>query len=189
MAQRPEAPASHGPTATGKRPCLAHTRLAIACLWSLGMLAYLFSVTSLELGTVQHQEIPSIPLRPECLEIVQRAEMVDIGFEDVSGGNTDHPHKGALDEDGKPGYIHNETTLRNDPPKFEFDRKAMKKGCRKRDNHYRMLHNRVVVDLEYDREAETRALTSGQPRPKIFCLVYSTEKSHQKIAQIRQTWG
>jgi hypothetical protein len=67
---------------------------------------------------------------------------------DVSGGHQEHPHLGALDADGNPGYIHDETALRNNPPPFETP--TLHEQCAKRDGNYNMMHNRIVVETEYD---------------------------------------
>jgi len=126
---------------------------------------------------------PSKPLRPANLEIVQQPRQIDISFVDVSNGHTEHPHMPALDAKGLPGYIHDETALRKNPPKMDYPN--LKKGCRKRDDNYRMMHERIVVETEYDNKMEE----SGKKRDKIFCLVYTIESGHFKIPAIRETWG
>jgi hypothetical protein len=127
---------------------------------------------------------PTKPLCPECLEIVQKAKPVDITFVDVSNGHIDHPHKGAVDANGNPGYIHNETALHLSPESFDdVDPMLLKQSCLKRDNTYNMLKEKVFLDLEYD------ASMQGKPRPKIFCLVYTISPFHERVPNIRKTWG
>jgi hypothetical protein len=128
---------------------------------------------------------PSKPLRPENLKILSSAKPIDIAFLDVSGGHTEHPHMGATDESGAYGYIHDETALRKNPPKLVFANEELSKACTKKDDNYRMMSERVIVDLEYDKNMED----SGARRDKIFCLVYTTEEGHNKIPNIRETWG
>jgi len=128
---------------------------------------------------------PSKPLRPTNLEIVQKPKMVDIAFVDVSGGHEEHPHKLALDALGMPGYLHDETALRKNPPPLNFPDPALKKACDKRDDNWRMMHERIVVESDY----ENLMNQSGQKRDKIFCLVYTIEKSHDRIPKILETWG
>jgi hypothetical protein len=127
---------------------------------------------------------PSKPLCKECLEIVQRAQPIDISFKDASGGYKEHPHMGATNENGTLGYVHDAKALRKNPPKYAFDN--IQEACLKRDNTYKMLHQKVFVDLEYDRQMEK---AEHGKRPKLFCLVYTTEQSHSLIANIRETWG
>ena len=129
------------------------------------------------------KEKPSEPLRPTNLEIVQKPKMVDISFVDISNGHEEHPHMGALDADGNPGYVHDEKALRMNPPKLEFP--ELKEACAKRDNDWRMMHKRVVVETEYEQTKNE----SGEKRDKIFCLVYTIEKFHDRIPNILQTWG
>ena len=93
------------------------------------------------------------------------------------------PADWALDADGNPGYVHDEKALRRNPPKLEFP--ELKEACAKRDNDWRMIHKRVVVETEYE---QTRN-ESGEKRDKIFCLVYTIEKFHDRIPNILQTWG
>ncbi|GKZ01090.1 hypothetical protein MPSEU_001060600 [Mayamaea pseudoterrestris] len=128
---------------------------------------------------------PSEPLCPKCLEIVQKAKPIDISFVDVSNGHKEHPHKGATDEHGKLGYIHDETALRKNPPALNYPEASLREACLKRDNNYKMLNERVYVDLEYDKKMQA----SGKPRPKIFCFVYTIDSGHSKIPNIRETWG
>mmetsp|Transcript_3485 Transcript_3485/g.7914 ORF Transcript_3485/g.7914 Transcript_3485/m.7914 type:complete len:884 (-) Transcript_3485:35-2686(-) len=129
---------------------------------------------------------PTFPLRKTNLEIVQKAKPIDIKFVDVSGGHKEHPHLGANDEDGKIGYIHDEAALHRNPPTFHFDSDQKEhKACAPRDNNWKMMTKRVKVEWEYDKKIEE----SGVKRDKIFCLVYTTEKSHDKIPNIRDTWG
>jgi hypothetical protein len=133
----------------------------------------------------KERKIPSKPLCKECLEIIKKAKPVDISFVDVSGGNLEFPHKGAKDENGNWGYVHDETALHKSHPPFQWEEQVQKEMCMKRDSNYRMLTQRVFVDLEYDKKQEE----SGVKRNKIFCLMYTTESSHNKLPAIRQTWG
>jgi hypothetical protein len=129
---------------------------------------------------------PSKPLCKECLEIIQRAEPIDITYLDVSGGHKEHPHLGATDVDGTTfGYVHDETALRKNPPPFHFEGDALRQACLTRDNNYKMLTEKVFVDLNATVEVEK----SGRPRDKIFCLVYTIDSGHPKIPTIRETWG
>jgi hypothetical protein len=128
---------------------------------------------------------PAEPLCPTCLEIVQKAKPIDLSFVDVSNGHKEHPHLGATDEQGNIGYIHDETALRKNPPPLNYPDDELREACLKRDNNYKMLNERVFVDLEY----EKKILASGNARPKVFCFVYTTDAGHPKIPNIRETWG
>jgi hypothetical protein len=128
---------------------------------------------------------PSKPLRAENLKIVKQASPIDVTFEDVAGGHKEHPHLGATDDNGILGYIHDETALRKNPPPLKIDHSQMSKFCDTRDDHYRMMHERIIVDREYDKKMED----SGAKRDKIFCLVYTIDSGHAKIPNIRETWG
>jgi hypothetical protein len=54
-----------------------------------------------------------------------------------------------------------------------------------------MLTDKVFVDLTGHEAAEKRAEhgLSKQKRPKIFCLVYTIEKFHDRVQPIKDTWG
>ena len=76
--------------------------------------------------------MPSISLREENMEIISKAAQVKLAYVDVSGNHAEHPHKGALDEKGNFGYVHDETFLVKNPPSFEFTDDAQKdKLCKK----------------------------------------------------------
>jgi hypothetical protein len=141
-----------------------------------------------EVAEESHQK-PSIPLRPENMGIVQMPKKVDLAFVDVSHGHKEHPHLGAKDEDGNFGYVHDETALRLNPPPFSYAGDDLRNDCLKRDNDYRMLHEKVKLNLEGHKAAEAAAEANGKKRDKIFCLVYTIESGHPKIPAIRETWG
>lgn len=126
---------------------------------------------------------PSKPLDPARLAIIQKAHPVDTTFVDVSLGHANFPHKGARDEHGNWGYVHDETALRRNPPKFEYP--GLKDACDKQDDTYKMLTEQVFVDFKANDEAEK----SGKARAKIFCLVYTIDSGHDRIPFIRETWG
>ena len=128
---------------------------------------------------------PKVPLRPTNLEIVQKAEPVDIPYLPVHGEHKEHPHMGAKDENGNWGYVHDEKALSKNPPPFAWPDNNEQQACLPRDDNFRMLTQRVVVDLEYDKKMSE----SGVKRDKIFCLIYTIEKGHPKIQFIRETWG
>ena len=128
---------------------------------------------------------PSKPLCDECLKIIQQAQPIDITYVDMTGGHKEHPHLGATDESGKLGYIADEQALRKNPPDFHMAGEELISECARRDNNYKMLTERVHVDMEYDKEMET----AGIKRAKIFCLVYTIDSGHPKIPAIRETWG
>jgi hypothetical protein len=128
---------------------------------------------------------PAQPLRPNNLEIVQKPKPVDISFVDVAGGHKEHPHLGAKDEEGNFGYIHDETALRLNPPPSSFGGDNLMNACVKRDNTYKMLTEKVKLDSE----GHNAAAASDKKRDKIFCLVYTIEKFHDRIPAIRETWG
>ena len=92
---------------------------------------------------------------------------------------------GAKDENGNWGYVHDETALHMNPPALTWNEKQEEKACVMRDNNFRMMNERVVVDMEYDKNMQD----SGAKRDKIFCLVYTIETGHYKIPSIRETWG
>jgi len=136
--------------------------------------------------------LPSAPLSDENMAIISKASPVKLAYEDVSGGHVAHSHKGATDENGKFGYVHDETELRMHPPPFKFkDDNEHKRLCKGGDPNYKMLTEKVYVDLTNHEAAERRAEHGQQKkkRAKIFCLVYTIEKFHDRIQPIRETWG
>jgi hypothetical protein len=128
-------------------------------------------------------KMPSQPLDPARLEIIKKAQPVDLKKVDVAGDHSQDPHKGARDANGNFGYVHDPTALRMNPPTYHFEN--LQRACSRHDDDYKMLTEKVFVDLAAHEEAEK----SGRKRDKIFCLVYTTEKGHTKIPFIRETWG
>jgi glycoprotein-N-acetylgalactosamine 3-beta-galactosyltransferase len=133
---------------------------------------------------------PSKPLRETNKQIISSATMVDLKYVDVTHDFETDPHRGAQDENGNFGYIHDEKALKNNPPPFELSPSEKNANCDNHDNNYKMLTEKVFVDFTShearEREAEQ---DGGKPRAKIFCMVYTIEKNHDKIPIIRNTWG
>ena len=141
---------------------------------------------------VKERLLPSKPLREENMAIISKASPVRLAYEDVSGGHMNHPHRGATDENGVFGYVHDETALHSNPPHFAFkDDNERQRLCKKGDSNYKMLTEKVYVDLTNHEAAERRAEhgLAKKKRAKIFCLVYTIEKYHNKIPAIHETWG
>ena len=120
---------------------------------------------------------------------------VTLAYVDVSGGHTAHPHRGATNENSVFGYVHDETELARNPPPFQLpddNDEQHDRLCKKGDPNYEMLTKKVFVDLQGHEAAEKRAergSSAMKKRAKIFCLVYTIEKFHDRIPTIRETWG
>lgn len=143
-------------------------------------------------GASDEKVLPSKPLVEDKMAIISKASHVNIKYVDVSGGHVEHPHKGGTDENGKFGYVHDETFLIKNPPTFEIkDEKDRGVLCKKGDPNYQMLTNKVFVDLTNHEAAEKRSEhgLAKKGRAKIFCLVYTIEKNHHTIPAIKETWG
>lgn len=137
----------------------------------------------------------------ECMKIVQQAQPIDISFvrvrtksqqSIVPGDNNEdnsviipppHPHMGGRDEDGNWDYVADETNCRTNRQPFTTSDFNFIAGCKNHDSNFQMLTKQVTVNVEYDN------LMKDKPRPKLFCVVYTIEQSHDRIPFIRQTWG
>ncbi len=130
---------------------------------------------------------PKKPLRQTNKDIISTTPMVDIRYVDVSNNNEEDPHRGATDENGEFGYRHDEKALKNNPPIFQVAKSEV--NCDNHDGNYKMLTEKVVVDFTSHEAREREAEAGGKPRAKLFCMVYTIEKNHDKIPAIRETWG
>lgn len=130
---------------------------------------------------------PKKPLRQTNKDIISTASMVDIKYVDVTNNNEEDPHRGATDENGEFGYRHDEKSLKNNPPIFQVTKSEV--NCDNHDANYKMLTEKVVVDFTSHEAREREAEAGGKPRAKLFCMVYTIEKNHDKIPAIRETWG
>jgi len=122
------------------------------------------------------------------LEIISRTHPINLSFTDPSSIEDEQPRLGAVDEDGRQDYIHDEKSLRNNPPTFHLDNKV--KNCANHDDNYKMLTKRVAVDIDTHNLLESQAKKpNGKPRAKIFCTVYTIAANHDRLPPILQTWG
>lgn len=131
--------------------------------------------------------IPSKPLSDINKEIISSAKMIDLEFMDVSDGHKEDPHRGAMDEHGVFGYVHDPTFLKKNPRTFSPSPEEIE--CNKNDGNKKMLTQKVFVDTAAHQAAERMAEAHGKPRAKIFCLVYTVAENHDRINPILETWG
>jgi glycoprotein-N-acetylgalactosamine 3-beta-galactosyltransferase len=133
-------------------------------------------------ATLRNKKYSDKPLRPTNLPIVRNATPMDLVYVDVSGNHEKDPHRGARDEKGNWGYVHDETALRLHPPAFPTDR--LEQDCQERDADQAMLTEKVLVDMK------AHEAKRGTKRANILCMIYATDASHEKmIPAIRETWG
>jgi hypothetical protein len=71
--------------------------------------------------------------------------------------------------------------LHKNPPQFQPPNKS--DACQE-DDHYKLLSQKVMVDFK---GAKTAKL-SGKTWTKLFCLAYTTEKNHDRIPKLHETW-
>ena len=139
-------------------------------------------IISLSKEARRDKKHPDKSLGPTNLQIVRNATPVDLAYVDVSGNHERDPHRGARDEKGNWGYVHDETALRKHPPAFPTDR--LEQDCKERDADQAMLTEKVFVDRE------AHDAKKGTKRAKILCIIYAIDASHEKrIPAIRETWG
>lgn len=139
-------------------------------------------IISLSKEARRNKKHPDKSLGPTNLQIVRNATPVDLAYVDVSGNRERDPHRGARDEKGNWGYVHDETALRRHPPAFPTDR--LEQDCQERDADQAMLTEKVFVDRE------AHDAKKGTKRAKILCIIYAIDASHEKrIPAIRETWG
>jgi hypothetical protein len=130
---------------------------------------------------------PSKPLSNINKKIISSAKMIDLEFLDVSDGHKEDPHRGAMDEHGVFGYVHDPTFLKKNPRTFNPSPGEIE--CDKNDGNKKMLTQKVFVDTAAHQAAERLMEAQGKPRAKIFCLVYTVAESHNRIDPILETWG
>jgi glycoprotein-N-acetylgalactosamine 3-beta-galactosyltransferase len=132
----------------------------------------------------KNPRLPSKPIPQSRLNLLSTAKPIELTYVDMAYDlNKEFPHKGAKDEQGNWGYVHDETALRKNPPEFAFPN--LDRACAIKDDQRMVLTEKVFVDLESHEAAEK----SGQKRDKIFCLVYTMSTGHDQIPYIRETWG
>ena len=91
---------------------------------------------------------------------------------------------GALDQDGTPGYIHDPTFLRKNPPNFAYHVDGEEKG---------------VCDIPLGQGEEgvygykglkkIKIAGTHQTEKRVFCMVYTHSNAHKRVQAISETWG
>jgi glycoprotein-N-acetylgalactosamine 3-beta-galactosyltransferase len=119
-------------------------------------------------------------LTEEQLRTVEVTKKISTVFEDFSYTEKNHPHKGALDEEGNLGYVHNPIAIRKSPPELLLP--DSEKAVCEDDNVWKVIRKVKVAPSQIEGSV-------GVPRAKIFCTAYTIERNHDKIPAIRETWG
>jgi hypothetical protein len=98
-------------------------------------------------------------------------------------------HVGALDGNGKPGYVHDATYIRNNPPPFRFDKLnkdiagvcevPLGKGPE---------DEMGLVALQKIRIMNTVA-AGGAKLPRVICLIYTHSNRHDRVRAIAETFA
>ena len=97
------------------------------------------------------------------------------------------PEVNAYDDNNKDNYVHNVTSLRQNRPKFDVDN--LDDICSIHDETWKLLTEKISIDLEGHDIAQQNVLNGGKPRAKIMCIIYTIEPFHDRIPIIRETWG
>jgi hypothetical protein len=130
---------------------------------------------------------PSKPLCRECRKVVRRAKAIDVKYVDVSNGYIDHPHMGALDEDGMLGYVPDVTKLQQNPPSFNVSSDELDTICNTADYSSLMISGKIRVVNAADQMVPSN--NAVHRKVKILCFITTISTTHYKIPTILQTWG
>ena len=142
--------------------------------------------------------LPSKPLCRICLKAVQQAHEIDLAYVDVTGGtnvtNRKLLHWGATFANGSWGYVHDVSTLRQNPPSAYYFSNPHKllNACSLHDDTYRLITGKIRVVSEADLEQQRHQLRARgvAARPeRLLCLIYTTSLGHARVQRIRETWG
>ena len=126
--------------------------------------------------------------RHELNEIIlSTAKVMDLQYQDVTGGLQDHPHRGALDEFGKSGYIYDEKALHKNPVPLNISIEDLK--CNdKTDLITRIFREKVFIDhTAVLAKKGNGTIGTNSQKIKLLCLVYTAEPYHDRIPAIRET--
>lgn len=96
-----------------------------------------------------------------------------------------HPHAGALDENGNPGYIHDPTYVRNHPPAFNFrpdvprfDESVCDEPLGQGIEGSAGMHGLAKINI-----------STAQIPTKVMCIVYTHSNAHEAITAVVETYG
>lgn len=144
------------------------------------------------------------PLCPLCLEIIQQAPLISLEFVDVvvvvnnnniNNNNSNqtplllpaHPHMGALNVQGRPGYRQDATALRRHPPDGDSPLQSLRRRshlCRIQDATYTMIQRkiRVVTAQQLQQQRQRRRQRRRQQRHEQHPMLPPSEKNDNDAA-------
>jgi len=130
-------------------------------------------------------------LRPNNVDIVQKATALDLSYVDVTRGPEHDLHRGVTDEAGSyhGGYVLDEQALRRNPPALNWTGDRIADACKLRDSEYTMIDKKISI-VDVNRAAKKNEAQPSRPPQRILCVVQTSLHRHQeKIPVIRETWG
>jgi len=133
----------------------------------------------------------NVTLSNESLEHIARTGMYDLTFVNVTNDYKDHPHQGAVDENGLHGYIHDVTHLRKNPIPLGWNETTFQANCAQNNISVDQYHWPALERLRvYNERTTQKDNNNPKLRPsKILCGVYTSSHLRAGLDKIRETWG
>jgi glycoprotein-N-acetylgalactosamine 3-beta-galactosyltransferase len=92
----------------------------------------------------------------------------------------DHPHAGAIDEEGNFGYVHDPTVIANSKIPFSIPPEELKEVCAPPGAGPEGIGGYITEKVR---------VSNVQPRLKIFCSVFTSPANERMRWAIAETWG
>jgi hypothetical protein len=108
--------------------------------------------------------------------------VTSVSMDNISQPMKDHPHAGAIDEEGRYGYVHDPTVIANSKIPFSIPSEELRQVCAPAGagpegiGGYRLLTEKVRV-------------SNIHSSLKIFCSVYTSPANDLVRWAIAETWG
>ena len=106
----------------------------------------------------------------------------------------DHPWD-TYDVDGNPGYIHDATYVRRNPPPFQYHSPGDTYGVCEPEFGSGPEGKMGLLGLQKIRIMDDRSIndpelrTGGQRRKRVMCIVYTHSNRHDRVRSIAETYG
>ena len=106
----------------------------------------------------------------------------------------DHPWD-AYDVDGNPGYVHDATFVRRNPPPFQYHSPGDAYGVCEPEFGSGPEGKMGLLGLQKIRIMDDRSLddpalrTGGQRRKRVMCIIYTHSNRHDRVRSIAETYG
>jgi glycoprotein-N-acetylgalactosamine 3-beta-galactosyltransferase len=158
--------------------------------WFLLLITFFFT---LHISLLQHPELDparAVLTLEEFRTASSREQLTSSIRANNLKGLKAHPHQGALDEHGNPGYVHDTQYVKNHPlPLNHHPDSDLKEGICDLPPGKGIEGPAGIYALQKIKNRKSNDTSSPDILPKVLCIVYTHSNAHHALLAVVETYG